>query len=113
MFFSLLHTHSVHCRSSSQFEAFLYGMYLVLLNRSTFIELQIGIYTVLYFLCLYILIRRRQSLHWILPVLATAMFAIATADMGYMTYILFGHLLKGALTFQHMRPKYWLYVTNK
>jgi hypothetical protein len=40
------------------------------------------------------------------------MFAIATADMGYMTYILFGHLLKGALTFQHMRPKYWLYVTN-
>lgn len=73
----------------------------------------LGIYSVLFSICLYILIRRRRSIHWILPVLTSVMFAIATADICYTLYLLFQRLLDGALTFRDMRPKYWLYVTNK
>uniref|UniRef100_A0A8H7XT79 Uncharacterized protein n=1 Tax=Psilocybe cubensis TaxID=181762 RepID=A0A8H7XT79_PSICU len=40
------------------------------------------------------------------------MFAIASADIIYTYYILFCKALKGGLTFNHLKPKYLMYVTN-
>jgi len=64
-------------------------------------------------MCLYVLIRKRASIHWILPVLTIVMFSIATADISYSVYLHFQYALKGKLTFHAMRPKYWFFVTNK
>jgi hypothetical protein len=57
--------------------------------------------------------RRRRKIHWILPFFAVAMYALATADMAYTLWLLFGKLLKLDLSYQALRWKFWLYVTNK
>ena len=41
------------------------------------------------------------------------MFALATADIAYTYYLIFGKLLQGTLGLNELRPKFWLYVTNK
>ena len=41
------------------------------------------------------------------------MYALATADMAYTLWLLFGKLLKLDLSYQALRWKFWLYVTNK
>ncbi|KAF9562094.1 hypothetical protein CPC08DRAFT_592671, partial [Agrocybe pediades] len=75
-----------------------------------------GLYTILFLICLYVLLRKARNgkkLHWILLVSAIVMFGLASADIGYTLYLLFGGLLmKGQLGFKELRPKYWLYVTN-
>lgn len=71
-----------------------------------------GIYTILFSICTYVLMRRRRKIHWILPLFAVAMYSLATVDMGYTLWLLFGKLLKLDLDYQSVRPKFWLYVTN-
>jgi len=64
-------------------------------------------------ICVYVLLRRKKPLHWLLLVSALTMYSIATADIGYTYYLLFAKLLKDGISFTDLRPKYWLYVTNK
>jgi hypothetical protein len=71
-----------------------------------------GLYTVLFSICAYVLLRRRRKIHWILPFFAVAMYSLATADMAYTLWLLFGKLLKLDLSYQALRWKFWLYVTN-
>ena len=40
------------------------------------------------------------------------MFALASADIGYTYYLVFGKLLGGDLTFEALYPKYVMFVTN-
>jgi hypothetical protein len=54
-----------------------------------------------------------MPLRWILLAVASTMFALATSDIVYTYGLLFGKLLQGGLTYSDLRPKYWLYVTNK
>lgn len=72
-----------------------------------------GLYVILYAICAYVLLSRNKRLHWILLVSATVMFALATSDIIYTYYIVFSKPVKGGLTFADVRPKYWLYITNK
>lgn len=71
-----------------------------------------GLYTVLFSICAYVLLRRRRKIHWILPFFAVAMYSLATADMAYTLWLLFGKLLNLDLSYQALRWKFWLYVTN-
>lgn len=71
-----------------------------------------GLYAVLFTICTYVLLHRNKTLHWVLLVSAIMMFSLATTDIVYTYYILFGKLFKGGLTFTDLRPKYWFYVTN-
>lgn len=41
------------------------------------------------------------------------MFVVATTDIIYTYYLVFGKLFIGGVSFDDLRPKYWLYVTNK
>jgi len=41
-----------------------------------------------------------------------AMFLLASVDIGYTMWLLFGKLLKGDLSYQSVRLKYWFYVSN-
>ena len=68
---------------------------------------------ILFAICTYVLLRRNTPLHWILLAAASTMFALATSDIVYTYGLLFGKLLQGGLTYSNLRPKYWLYVTNK
>lgn len=77
------------------FETFLYGLYFIL-----------------FFICLYVLLQRNKTIHWIFLASAVAMFSIATADIAYTYYLVFGKLFTGGVDFEDLRPKYWLYVTN-
>lgn len=72
-----------------------------------------GLYVILYAICAYVLLSRNKRLHWTLLVSATVMFALATSDIIYTYYIVFSKPVKGGLTFADVRPKYWLYITNK
>jgi len=81
--------------SIPQFETFLYGLYVIL-----------------FAICVYVL-RRKKMLSWILLASAVAMFALASADIAYTYYLIFGKLTKGTLGIKDLRPKFWLYVTNK
>jgi len=71
-----------------------------------------GLYTILFAICLYTLLRRDQNLHRILLLFVIVMFALATADIIYTYYIAFAEVPKGELLFANLKPKYWLYVTN-
>ena len=73
----------------------------------------IGLYVVLFLTCVFLLVRRRHKIHWLLRVLGLATFILASVDMGYTIWLLFGKLLKGNLSYQVLRLKYWFYVTNK
>ena len=68
---------------------------------------------ILFAICAYVLLYRNTRLHWVLLAAASTMFALATSDIIYTYRLLFGKLLQGGLTFSNLRPKYWLYVTNK
>ncbi|PPQ89304.1 hypothetical protein CVT25_000371 [Psilocybe cyanescens] len=71
-----------------------------------------GLYVILFAICAYVLLRRNKNLHWILLTFAVVMFAIASADMIYTYYVLFCRVLKGGLKFDHLKPKYLMYVSN-
>lgn len=73
----------------------------------------IGLYSILFVICIYILHQRKETAHWILVIFATAMFTIATSDVIYTYYLVFVKLFKVGLSFNDLRPKYWFYVTNK
>jgi hypothetical protein len=73
----------------------------------------IGLYFILFGICLYVLCGRKETSHWILLTFASAMFTIATTDIIYTYYLIFTKLFIGGLSFTDLRPKYWLYVTNK
>ncbi|KAF8154577.1 hypothetical protein B0H34DRAFT_529383 [Crassisporium funariophilum] len=77
------------------FESFLYGLYVVL-----------------FIICIYVLLQRQKTLHWVLLASAIVMFGLATADIVYTYYLVFDKLLVGGIGFNDLRPKYWLYVTN-
>lgn len=85
---------------------------LVQLHISS-LPLYTGVYTILFSICAYVLIRRWRKIHWILPLLAVAMYSLATADMAYTLWLLFDKLLNLDLSYQDLRLKFWLYVTNK
>ncbi|KAF8066759.1 hypothetical protein FPV67DRAFT_1416807, partial [Lyophyllum atratum] len=70
-----------------------------------------GIYFLLFGSCVVILCRK-DRIPWILLLAATAMFSLASADMGYTLDLVFQHLLKGELTYEALSPKYVMYVTN-
>lgn len=70
-----------------------------------------GIYTVLVVLSVFLQWRRR--VHWVFQVLGLVMYVVATADVAYAVWLLFGKELKGDLLGPYMRVKYLLYVTNK
>lgn len=76
------------------FESFLYGLYFIL-----------------FVICIYVLLQR-DKIHNLLLALSVAMFAIATADIAYTYYQVFHNLFERGITFNEVRPKYWLYVTN-
>jgi len=76
------------------FETFLYGLYFIL-----------------FVICIYVLLQR-DKIHGLLLVLSVAMFAIATADIAYTYYQVFDNLFERGVSFNDLRPKYWLYVTN-
>jgi len=71
-----------------------------------------GLYVILFAICVYVL-WRKKTLSWVLLASAVAMFALATADIAYTYYLIFGKLLQGTLGLNELRPKFWLYVTNK
>jgi len=71
-----------------------------------------GIYCILFFICIYVLLRRKEASHWILLSSAIAMFAIATSDMIYTHYLIFFKLFRIGVSFDDLRPKYWFYVAN-
>ena len=81
--------------SAPQLETFLYGLYAIL-----------------FAICVYVL-WRKKTLPWVLLASAVAMFALATADIAYTYYLLFGKIMQGNLGLNELRPKFWLYVTNK
>lgn len=72
-----------------------------------------GLYFILFFICIYVLLRRKETAHWILVTSAIAMFTIATTDIMYTYYLVFVKLFNVGLSFNDLRPKYWFYVTNK
>lgn len=72
-----------------------------------------GLYFILFVICIYVLLQRKEAAHWILFSFAIAMFTIATSDIMYTHYLVFSKLLKGGVSFNDLRPKYWFYVTNK
>ncbi|RDB26752.1 hypothetical protein Hypma_005370 [Hypsizygus marmoreus] len=76
------------------FQTFLYGLYLVLFCGSL------------------VVLGRRPRQRWVLLATTMIMFSIATADMGYTYYLLFGNLFKHGLTYGSLRPIYIMYVTN-
>jgi hypothetical protein len=59
-----------------------------------------------------VLLRRNKALHWVLLIFAVLMFGLATADIGYTYYLVFGKLLEGTLSFRSLYPKYVMFVTN-
>ncbi|KAF6760449.1 hypothetical protein DFP72DRAFT_843360 [Ephemerocybe angulata] len=71
-----------------------------------------GIYCILYGICVFVLLRKNKALHWVLLVFATLMFSLASADVGYTYFLVFGKLLSGQLTFRSLYPKYVMFVTN-
>lgn len=73
----------------------------------------IGLYVILFLTCVFLLVGRRCKIHWLLQVLGLATFILASVDIGYTMWLLFGKLLKGDLSYQALRLKYWFYVTNK
>lgn len=58
------------------------------------------------------LLRRNKALHWVLLIFAVLMFSLASADIGYTYYLVFGKLLEGTLSFRSLYPKYVMFVTN-
>lgn len=63
---------------------------------------------------MFLLVRRGRNSHWVLFVSAILMFSMATADVIYTWYLLFGKALTlGGLTWSDLRPRYVLYVTTK
>ncbi|KAF8816460.1 hypothetical protein BYT27DRAFT_7184006 [Phlegmacium glaucopus] len=77
------------------FETFLYGLYFIL-----------------FIICIYVLLQRNKTIYWVLFASAIVMFSIATADIIYTYYLVFDKLFNGGVSFDDLRPKYWLYVTN-
>ena len=77
--------------------------------------LLLGIYTSLSIICAYILLQRRHNAHWIFPVLGLALYTLASADIVYTMWLLFGKLLKGDLliSYTYIRPHHWLFITNR
>ncbi|KAF8869936.1 hypothetical protein BD779DRAFT_631453 [Infundibulicybe gibba] len=72
-----------------------------------------GIYIVLFFICIHILLRNKRTLQLPLLVLAILMFSIATADIGVTYAYLLRYILRGEIApFKHVYPKFMLYVTN-
>ncbi|KAF9531303.1 hypothetical protein CPB83DRAFT_848813 [Crepidotus variabilis] len=71
-----------------------------------------GLYTILMAICVVVFLPSHRKIHWLLPVSAVIMYLIASGDIAYTYYLLFGKLLKGGASFENVRPKYWLYVTN-
>lgn len=72
-----------------------------------------GIYFILFFICLYVLTYRKHAIHWVLLGAAIAMFTIATTDIIYTYFLVFNKIFKTGISFDDLRPKYWLYVTNR
>ncbi|KAJ3505756.1 hypothetical protein NLJ89_g7253 [Agrocybe chaxingu] len=70
-----------------------------------------GIYFNLFLICVFVLLRRNQPLHYVLLISAITMFALATADIVYTYCIVFGKLFAGVFHFLTF-AKYYLYVTN-
>lgn len=73
----------------------------------------LGIYFILFFICVYLLLWKKRPLRWVLLVSAIIMFSLATADIIYTYHLVFNRLLPRRLTFTELFPKYMLFVTNK
>ena len=71
-----------------------------------------GLYVILFSICVYVL-WRKKTLSWVLLASAVAMFSLASADITYTYYLIFGKIMKGNLEIKDLMPKFWLYVTNK
>ncbi|KAF8880555.1 hypothetical protein BD779DRAFT_1675893 [Infundibulicybe gibba] len=72
-----------------------------------------GIYIVLFFICVHILLRNKRTLQLPLLVLAILMFSIATADIGVTYAYLLRYILRGEIApFTYVYPKFILFVTN-
>lgn len=71
-----------------------------------------GIYFILFFICAYLLLRKKRPLRWVLLASAIIMFFLATADIIYTYHLVFNKLLANKLTFAELFPKYMLFVTN-
>ena len=69
----------------------------------------------MFVICAYMVLQRRHKIHWVIQVLGLALFVLASVDIAYTMWLLFGKFLKGDLLifFTYLRPKYWLYVTNR
>lgn len=55
----------------------------------------------------------RRRVPWVFQVLGLVMYVVASADIAYTVWLLFGKELKGDLLDPYMGVKYLLYVTNK
>ena len=77
--------------------------------------LLIGIYFILFAICACIALQQGHKIHWVIQVLGLILFMLASADIAYTMWLLFGKFLKGDLLifFTYVKPKYWLYVTNR
>jgi len=89
------------------------GRVASLLLEAIDLLLSIGIYSILFMICAYIILRRRHNIHWIIQVLGLALYILASADIAYTMWLVFGKLLKGDVPYADLRVKYWLYVTNR
>ncbi|KAG5734803.1 hypothetical protein E4T56_gene736 [Termitomyces sp. T112] len=70
-----------------------------------------GIYFVLFFSYIAILLHRRR-VRWIQILSAFTMFGITSADVVYTLDLLFKKLLVKGLEYEELRPKYIMYVVN-
>ncbi|KIK03242.1 hypothetical protein K443DRAFT_131477 [Laccaria amethystina LaAM-08-1] len=85
------------------------GPYIAAVLFETFLY---GIYFILFFIGVYLLLRKKRPLRWVLLASAVIMFSLATADIIYTYHLVFNRLLARRLTFTELFPKYMLFVTN-
>lgn len=84
-----------------------------ILTNVKFYSFPTGLYFILFGICIYVLLQRHKTIHWVLFAFAIAMFSVATADIIYTYFQVFHKLFERGVSFNDLRPKYWLYVTNK
>ena len=60
-------------------------------------------------------LRRQRTIYWMIQILGLTLFLLASADVAYTMWLLFGKFLKGDffILYTYVKPKYWLYVTNR
>ena len=63
-------------------------------------------------ICAFVILQRRHNIHWMFPVLGLALYTLASADIAYTMWLVFGNS-DLIISYTYVRPHHWLFITNR